>query len=498
MENSHQKSVVHYDGNSPFVGRVAMLFLDHAERFKSNLLLALLALLVWMPLPIGNEFPWSIAISEIWLFSLLGLCLLHMNASHHALPAAIKAAWPVFLLLGLYLLWLLLQTVQLPMAWIEQISPHAFALHLMADPAAEYASISIAPYATEQKVLEAAFLAGLFFLLIYLVDSRTKVRWLIYTVLIAALAEVLYGTMMVLSGIEYSFFIAKSDLLSHIGSATGTFHSRNSLAAYLEIALALGIGYMVSLLAKERTTGSWRHKSRQWIEVILGPKMRLRLLLILLCLGLVMTHSRGGNIAFFASLGVAGVLFLLFARKKPRATVIFLSSLIILDIVLIGSWVGLSKVMTRLEQTSIQTELRDDVYRASIPVMQDYLFTGAGAGSFSQLMSGYKSDDLRGVGKEISYAFNDSIQIIVETGIVGFILLSGVVVYCFFIAIQRLRRDRSSLNHGLAFASLMGVTAIVIHSMVDYPMQMLATSSMFMVLLALPMICSNLKSSSKR
>ena len=472
---------------------------EQSDRFRGNLLVALLALLVWLPLPIGSEFPWAIAVAEVWLLALLALCLLQLgSSSKQSLPPSMKSALPVVVLFALYLLWLWLQTVMFPIAWVELLSPYAAAIHMMADPSAEYATLSIAPYATGQKVMEAIFLTGLYVLLIYLVDSRKKVKWLIFTLLITGLAEMLYGTMMVLSGIEQSFFISKSELLSHIGSATGTFHSRNSFAAYLEITLALGIGYMLSLLARERSAGNWKHRGRQWIELLLGPKMRLRLLLILLCLGLVMSHSRGGNIAFFASLGIAGVLFLIFARKKPRATVIFLTSLIILDIVLIGSWVGLSKVMTRLEQTSVQTEIRDDIYRASVPAIQDYFITGAGAGSYKQLMSGYKGDSLQFFGKEISYAFNDAIQTIVETGVIGFILLASIVLYSLLIAIQILRRHRSSLNHGLAFASLMGISAIVMHSMVDYPMQMLATSSMFMVLLALPMICSNLKEHSKR
>jgi len=417
----------------------------NVDPFKNRLFIGLLLLLVWLPLPIGSEFQWAIAMAECCLFLLVILAFSHYHRSGALPPPAIKSARPVLLMLIGYIFWLCLQMVPLPLSILMMISPHAAALHLAADSTVTVATISITPYETKIQAIEASYLTAFFTLLLYLVDSRKKAKWLIYTLLLTALAETVYGALMVFTGLEYSFFISKAELVSHIHSVTGTFHSRNSYASYLEIALALGVGYLLSLLARGSAGGSWKQRGRVWIDLLLGPKMRLRLLLIVLCLGLVMSHSRGGNIAFFASLTIAGILFLFFARKKPRATVIFLVSIIVLDIVLIGSWVGLSTVMTRLEHTSIQAEIRDDIYRASIPAVKDYLLTGSGAGSYTQLMSAYKVDALRGLGKDISYAYNDSLQIIVETGIFGFMLLASVVLYSVVQAIQRLRRERSAI-----------------------------------------------------
>jgi len=459
---------------------------------KQGLTYAFLGLIVWLPIPLGSKHLWAISIAEIWCFLLAILALMHQIRNTAPLPESFRTAKPAIILLLLNLCWLLFQLLPLPITLLEILSPQAAQLYLLTDPNITRATISLDSHATRLDVIEAAYLSVFFCLALYLIDTREKIRWLVYVVLISALIQVIYGALMILTGVEYSFFISKAALHSHIGSATGTFTNRDHLAGYLEMALALGVGYMLSMLASRSSSGSksWRKRIRQWSELLLGPKARLRLLLILLCLGLVLTHSRGGNLGFFASLAIAGGLFLLFARKKPRATVIFLSSLIILDILLIGSWVGVSKVMTRLEQTSMQTEQRDEAYLATLPMIQNYFVTGSGAGTYFETFPAYKDAELL---HYWNHAHNDYLEIFAEQGVVGFTLLAATVLFSLFIALQTLRKRRSSLITGMSFASLMGITALLIHSAVDFNLQILTNSSLFMLLLALPFICRRLK-----
>jgi len=78
--------------------------------------------------------------------------------------------------------------------------------------------------------------------------------------------------------------------------------------------------------------------------------MRLRLYLVMMVIALVLTHSRMGNVAFFFSLLIAGIIGLLLSRRAPRSTVILLTSLIIIDMFIVGAWFGIDKVAQRLEQ----------------------------------------------------------------------------------------------------------------------------------------------------
>lgn len=457
---------------------------------RDRLTYLFLGLVAWLPLPLGSKHPWAISIAETWCFLLAIFALLHFFRTPEPLPRSFRTAKIAFMLLSLNLCWLLIQCLPLPISLLELVSPHTAQLYLATGAGISSASISVDTYATWQDFVEAAYLMTFFALALYLFDSRDKIRWLVYTVLLSALFQAIYGGLMILTGAEYSFFISKAAIHSHVGSATGTFSNRDHLAGYLEMALALGIGYMLSMLSNSLPSQNWRIRILQWSELLLGAKARLRLILILLCLGLVLTHSRGGNLGFFTSLAVAGGFFLLLARRKPRSTVIFLSSLIILDIILIGSWVGVSKVMTRLEQTSMQTESRDEAVFSTLPMLQDYWLTGSGAGTYFEMFPAYKEP---GLPDYWSHAHNDYLEILTDQGLIGFSLLAGTVVFALFTILQALRKRRSQLMLGMSFASLMGIVAILIHSTVDFNLQILANSSLFMLLLALAMICRRLQ-----
>jgi len=173
-------------------------------------------------------------------------------------------------------------------------------------------------------------------------------------------------------------------------------------------------------------------------------------------------------------------------RNKPRAAAIFLVSLIILDIAIIGSWVGLSKVVSRLEQTTLQSEGRDDAYLATFPMIEDYSLTGIGVGNYFNAFPAYKPPQLHSYW---NHAHNDYLEIMAEQGVIGFSLLASVVLCSLFIAVQTLRKRSDSFARGMGFASLMGIIAILIHSSVDFNLQILANSSMFMLLLAIPFVC---------
>jgi O-antigen ligase len=83
------------------------------------------------------------------------------------------------------------------------------------------------------------------------------------------------------------------------------------------------------------------------------------------------------------------------------------------------------------------------------------------------------------------HAHNDYVQFTAEVGYIGLGLLGLVVVFTLFVALVAQARRRDPLMRGMSFASIMGVTAILIHSAVDFNLQIPANALLFMVLLAL-------------
>jgi O-antigen ligase len=84
------------------------------------------------------------------------------------------------------------------------------------------------------------------------------------------------------------------------------------------------------------------------------------------------------------------------------------------------------------------------------------------------------------------HAHNDYLEFLLEFGVGGLALLGAAVLGSLVAAVSVLRRRRDPLLRGCAFASLMGIGAILIHSTADFNLRIPANAALFMVLLALP------------
>jgi len=441
--------------------------------------------IAWMPLPAGSNWPWAWVVLQMMILTIaIGWILLYTKGQV-ALTNPLIQAQPVIIMLGIWSLWIIVQLLPLPISWIQLIAPHTAQL---AQQAAEIVTlpittttISVDPHLTFQKLMQTLALVIFFVLALLLLNTRTRIKWILWLIVYSALFQAVFGSLMTLSGIEYHLFGAKEH---NIGVATGTFINRNHLAGYLEMALAIGIGLLLSQM-RSKTYQSWRQKLRDWIGVILEKKMQLRLILAILVIGLVMTHSRMGNSAFFSSLLISGFIWIFLSGRRPKRTTIYLFvSLILIDLYIVGTWFGFEKVVERLEGTSVVTETRYEVVKSLMKAIPDYGVSGSGLGTFKTVYPSYKDSQLM---SSYLYAHNDYLQFVLEGG--GAVLLLAVVVMASVLTAYRaMRTRRDPLYRGIGFASLMGVVAILIHSMVDFNLQIPANAIMFMLLLALAWI----------
>ena len=287
---------------------------------------------------------------------------------------------------------------------------------------------------------------------------------------------------MTLSGVEYGFFQPKD---KYQGVATGTFLNRNHLAGFMELSLALGIGLLLGQPASY--SGSLRQRARQVVKMLLSTKVILRLLLAVLVIALVLSRSRMGNSAFFASLLIAGGLALLLMRNKTTATTVLLSSLLIIDIAIVGTFFGVDKVAERLQKTTTDTESRDEVTRDTINLWKEYPVAGIGAGTFIYVFPSEKSDDINST-QYYNNAHNDYAQFLAEFGLPAFLALGLLVLWAFWSGVAAMRQRNSSFYQGVGFAVTMAIVAIGIHSTVDFNLQIPANAMVFVLILALAAI----------
>jgi O-antigen ligase len=107
----------------------------------------------------------------------------------------------------------------------------------------------------------------------------------------------------------------------------------------------------------------------------------------------------------------------------------------------------------------------------------------------------YRERDIRGF---YDHAHNDYLEFLSESGVIASSLLAATVVLCLGAALLAQRRRHDPLMRGMGFSATMGITAILIHSSVDFNLQIPANAALFMVLLALPWLTLNLARRSAR
>ena len=323
----------------------------------------------------------------------------------------------------------------LPTGLLSILSPQAAEIVVATQ---SYPSLSLDVYATRQSTLKTLSYLLFFCLTLLLVTDKSRISKVLQVLVIGGVFQAAYGALMTLSGLEYGFFV---DKIAGIGLATGTYVNRNHLAGYLEMSLAAGVGLMLSQLSRTAAT-SWRDSVRRLLRTLLGSKARVRLALVVMVIGLVLTRSRMGNVAFLTSLTVVGGFYLIAGRKLSGRMIAFFASLLIVDVVVVGNFFGIERVAERLQQTSAETEDRDNVASDTLVMVQDFPLTGTGAGSFYAVYpmytSGVKTPGLT------DHAHNDYLQFASAFGLLMSVALGAAVLaslWCTVCAMLK-RRDR--------------------------------------------------------
>ena len=464
----------------------------------------LLGLLAWAPLPLGSNRIWAWAVLVVGCYVLAIVWLAGYALGRFTLTSAFRRARWALAAGAVWLLYVGLQFAPLPAEWVRLLSPNAYEAHAVAatvfgHPLATTLTISVDPHATRDFWFKSLAYGCMFCLTLLLADTRQRLELLLKTLVISGTLQALYASVMVLSGLEYGFLIKK---YAGQGTATGTFVNRNHLAGYLNLCLAMGIGLMISKLGGE-AIHTWRQRLRSIVRLLLGEKTRLRIYLIVMVIGLVLTRSRMGNTAFFAGTFIVGAIGLLLMRNAPRSTMLFLASVIALDVLIVGTWFGVDQVAKRIQQTEVTTNVdnplptedRDEVDRQALSYAKDFLLTGSGGGSFYVTFPAYSS---RGIVGFFDHTHNDYLQLLTETGVIGFSLCALIVAMAAVQALLALRRRNDPLMRGTAFGVTLAICWLVIHSTVDFNMQIPASALTMTVILALAWVAASLGSGDRR
>lgn len=364
----------------------------------------------------------------------------------------------------------------MPLSWLEWVSPAASIAYLRTG--ADVGYISLDPRTTYIALLKGVFYFIFVLCSAVLINSGERIRSVMLAIVVGGTLQAFYAVLNVLLGVEQSILFG----LQEEGIATGTFVYKNHLANYLLLCLCIGIGLIVTDMQSRRASyNSWQDRIQQWLRLVSSQRMLVRLSLVIIVIALVMTRSRMGNGAFLATTLVVGSFALVFYRNRPSNLTWFLVSILVVDIVIMGSLFGLDKLQQRVADSYIDQDSRHLVITWSIPMIKDYLLTGIGLGSFYVVFPSYTQHAIG----YYDHAHNEYIQFVTEAGLPATIMLGSTLLWAFGLSIWVMINRNSQTCKGAAFGCLMALCAMLMHIWVDFNLQSPANTVTFLTVLVL-------------
>ncbi|MEE8160083.1 MAG: O-antigen ligase family protein [Acidobacteriota bacterium] len=286
-----------------------------------------------------------------------------------------------------------------------------------------------------------------------------KVRIFFLFLVILGGAEALYGLIQTLGGVE--------------SLARGTFTNRNHFAGLLNMTIPIAIGGLFANFSRRRARELPRSEAyaRSWVIILSITFMGLAVLLSL---------SRAGTLSLLATLVLISILLTL-RRQSPQANKLSgTTAWIVLFMTLgFGAWVGMDALLVRFAQPDTN---RSVVYRDTLQLIADEPLLGIGPGMHQWRFRPYQTVD---AALWYTHAHNDYLESAVEWGIPAAILFWGFVVWRFWRSTAVFLESQDPWRQGIALGCAGAIFSILLHSFVDFNLQIPANWMIFCVILGL-------------
>ena len=448
--------------------------------------LLLIVLILFTPLAFGSMEIWAFSLMELGILLIVILWaiqtgIVRLRASEKSFNSAIyhpQSTLPV-VLLALFLLLILFQMISLPSGILKILSPKTFALRsaLSLEPSASSFPLSFFPFLTQIEFFKWLTLVGLFIFLLGwkpLEQGNRTAKQLITVVMIVGVLESLYGMFEFFSGHRHILNVAAETMVS---SVTGTFINRNYFAGYLLMVIPLSVGFLFSReAARTGRYRGWRH----WLSSLDGKTLLIGFGVLVMILGLIFTASRMGILSLLLSFSLISFLF----RNPEKGRWFSKTAVLIFGLALLwAAWIGLDAVISRFFSVSEGFEGRWKIWANTFQIFKDFPIFGSGLGTFFQVFPLYRSFHVIGL---VTHSENDFLQLLSEVGILG----TGLLAALFFFLVWKVFSGIRALTHGepvryIALGGLVGILALMFHSLVERNIQVPANAFLYTFVFAL-------------
>ena len=322
--------------------------------------------------------------------------------------------------------------------------------------------------ASTERTLSAVLLFVAYGLLCFLVVqvllATAQLTWIARTVSIYGVAIALFALLQGFSSNGKLYWLRQPYFG---GWVYGSYVNHNHYAGLMEMLTPVPL---VIALSRHCPT------QQRWLAAIAASIMASSILF---------SGSRGGMTAFDAEFVLLSVLLLRHNRRSKTKGV--MAVFVILTLAL-AVWMGDSELIQRLGtiRSQARSELsggtRLSIDRDALRMFAQKPLLGWGLGSFPEVYPQFRSFHTN---LWVDHAHNDYLELLVETGMAGLLVAVWFLILTFRAAAKKLRQ-RTWGRSGLAeLAALAGTSGILVHSLVDFNLQIPANAAIFYALCTL-------------
>lgn len=371
----------------------------------------------------------------------------------------------LLLLAALAILVVLLQLVPLPAGLWPHLGPRsriaadfaALGIPLPSEP------LSVAPADGLTALLGIIPPLALFCAMVRLKAYRP--RWLAIALIAATLAGIALGALQAASsnaGRSPWYLYGETNL----GRAVGFFANANHMGTLLVVT----IPFLAAIIASAKSRSMQRYSAVVTVAAGLG---------IVVLVGLALNGSLAGYGLALPALA-ASALIILPPTSRLRLWAVGLAALLVVAAVtaLETTAIGASKIG---EHSANSVQSRSDILATTSHAIGDFMPFGSGLGSFQSVYPLYERPDQVTI-TFVVHAHNDYAELILELGVAGIVLiLLFLAWWCG--AVWRVWRTAEA--NPFARAAAIASAAVLVHSLVDFPLRTEAVATLFGMCLAL-------------
>ena len=310
--------------------------------------------------------------------------------------------------------------------------------------------LSLAPHGS----IYAAFFALPFLavLLGIVLVRQTDPRWFVGALVLGTIASVAIGAVQTAGGESWKIYSVTNT------GAVGFFANRNFLGNLLVVNIPFAFALMGSATASSTHAG-----------------MTLRVVgaayLLVIVIGIVLNRSLGAGL--IAIPVCVASLALLQSGLSLKWHVVAMAALAVTAAAFLLMNGQLRSEIVGSDTVSIQT--RVTIWSQTLKIVGDTFPVGTGLGSFREIYTFYEDPAL--VDRfYVNNAHNDYLELVLETGVPGILLICGFFIWWFGQAKQAWSSPNPDL---IPRAATIASAAIMAHSLVDYPLRTAAISTVF-------------------